>query len=142
MRAYLVAVVLALAAPVAGAQVYKWLDEKGRVQYGDKPPAGVNATPIEPPAAPQGQPRPPEDLAAKEAEFRRRQIQKREEEEKLAREEKLRQQRCDQAKDQLAFAERARRRFRFENGERVYLSDEERVAERETLGAAVAKYCR
>ncbi len=142
MRARFLVLILALAAPVAGAQVYKWVDEKGHVQYGDKPPPGVKATPIEPPPAPQGKPRPPQDLAAQEAEFRQRQIKQREEEEKLAREEKLRQQRCDQAKNQLAFAERARRRFRVENGERVYLSDEERVAERETLKASVAKYCR
>src|SRR5712664_213970 len=142
VRAYLFALVLALAVPVAGAQVYKWVDEKGRMQYGDKPPAGVNATPIEPPPAPQGQPRPPQDLAAQEAEFRRRQIQKREEEEKLAREEKLRQQRCDQAKDRRALYERVSRISRFEKGERVYLSDEQRAAEVERLNAAVAQYCR
>lgn len=142
MRAHLVALVLALTVPAVSAQVYKWVDERGRVQYGDKPPAGVNATPIEPPPAPQGQPRPPEDLAAKEAEFRRRQIQKREEEEKLAREEKRRQQECDQAKNRLTFSERARRPFRMDSDGPVYLSDAERAAEIETLKAAVAKYCR
>lgn len=142
MRAHLVALVLALAAPAAMAQVYKWVDEKGRVQYGDKPPAGANATPIEPPPVPQGQPRPPEDLAAKEAEFRRRQIQKREEEEKLAGEEKRRQQQCDQAKNRLAVSQYARRRSRMENDEMVYLSDEQRAAEIETAKAAVARYCR
>jgi Domain of unknown function (DUF4124) len=142
VRARFLALILALAAPLALAQVYKWVDGKGHVQYGDKPPPGVKATPIEPPPAPQGTPGPPQDLAAKEAEFRQRQIKKREEEEQLARAEKLRQRHCAQAKDQLVFAERARRRFRVENGERVYLSDEERVAERETLKTSVAKYCR
>jgi hypothetical protein len=134
--------ILALAAPSALAQVYKWVDGKGHVQYGDKPPPGVNATPIEPPPAPQGTPAPAEDLAAKEAQFRRRQIQKREEEEKLAREEKLRQQQCDQAKNRLTFSENARRRFRMESEGPVYLSDEQRAAEIEAGKAAVAKYCR
>jgi hypothetical protein len=142
VRARFLALILALAAPLALAQVYKWVDEKGRVQYGDKPPPGVKATPLEPPPAPQGTPSPPQDLAAKEAEFRQRQIKKREEEEQLARAEKLRQQQCDQAKSRVMFSERARRRFRMENDERVYLSDEERAAEIATLKAAVAKYCR
>ena len=33
------AVVLSLAAGGSGAALYKWVDEKGRVQYSDKPPA-------------------------------------------------------------------------------------------------------
>ncbi len=142
MRAYLVALVLALAAPAAMAQVYKWVDEKGRVQYGDKPPPGAKASAVKPPAEPQGTPRPPENFAGQEADFQRRQIEKREQEEKLAREEKLRQQRCDQAKDRRALYERVSRISRFEKGERVYLSDEQRAAEVERLNAAVAQYCR
>ena len=36
---------LLLAAAPAWAQIYKWVDEKGRVQYGEKPPAGAKAAP-------------------------------------------------------------------------------------------------
>ena len=142
MKPHLFALIVALAAPVAMAQVYKWVDDKGHVQYGDKPPPGAKATPVAPPPGPQAKPRPAEDLATQDAEFKRREIRRREEEEKLAREEKLRQQRCDQAKDRLAFAELARQRFRIENGERVYLSDAERAVEIDKLNALVAKHCR
>ncbi len=142
MRARFLALILALAAPLAFAQVYKWVDEKGHVQYGDKPPPGAKASAVKPPPEPQGRPRPAENFAGQDAEFQRRQIQKREEEEKLVREEKLRQQRCDQAKERLAIYERVSRISRFEKGERVYLSDEQRAAEIERLNATVAEYCR
>ena len=46
-RAFFV-LVLAAAAGGAFAQ-YKWVDENGRVRYGDVPPAGVQATPLKPP---------------------------------------------------------------------------------------------
>ena len=142
MRARFLALILALAAPVALAQVYKWVDDKGRVQYGDKPPPGAKASAVKPPPEPQATPRPAENFAGQDAEFQRRQIQKREEEEKRAGEERLRQQSCEQAKDRLALYERVNRISRFEKGERVYLSDEQRAAETEGLRAAVAKYCR
>ncbi|HWA38289.1 MAG TPA: glutaredoxin family protein [Burkholderiales bacterium] len=39
---------VALIAPaIAGAQVVRWVDEKGRVHYGDKPPAGAAASPVQ-----------------------------------------------------------------------------------------------
>ena len=37
---------LVLAAAPAGAQLYRWVDDKGVVNYGEKPPAGRNATPV------------------------------------------------------------------------------------------------
>jgi hypothetical protein len=30
-----------LAASAASAQQYKWVDQNGKVQYGDRPPTGV-----------------------------------------------------------------------------------------------------
>jgi glutaredoxin len=45
LRSYLF---LALLAPaIAGAQVVRWVDDKGRVHYGDKPPAGAIAQPVQ-----------------------------------------------------------------------------------------------
>lgn len=40
-----VALVMALAAP-AGAAIYKWVDEKGVVQYGEKLPEGAKPLPV------------------------------------------------------------------------------------------------
>lgn len=40
---HIAAAVLMLAAVAAHAEVYKWTDDKGRVHYGDKPPASTPA---------------------------------------------------------------------------------------------------
>lgn len=40
---HIAAAVLMLAAAAAHAEVYKWTDDKGRVHYGDKPPASTPA---------------------------------------------------------------------------------------------------
>lgn len=142
MTRYFFALVFALSGTLATGQVYKWVDENGRVQYGDKPPAGARASAVKPPPEPQGTSRPAENLVSQEAEFQNRLIQSREKEEKLAREAQLQQQRCTEAKERLALYERAGRISRFEKGEKVYLSDEQRAAEIERLNAAAAKYCR
>src|SRR5690348_2172061 len=51
MRAGLGWVCLVLALPlVAGASaIYRWVDEQGRIHYGDRPPSGVQADAIPPP---------------------------------------------------------------------------------------------
>ncbi len=48
-RAAIACIATTLALTAAGdvrAQLYKWVDEKGVVNYGDKPPAGKNAQPV------------------------------------------------------------------------------------------------
>lgn len=46
---------------LAGGTVHRWVDERGVVNYGDKPPSGRNATavPITDPLTVSGQPAPP-----------------------------------------------------------------------------------
>ena len=57
--------ILALCAPLAQAEVYKWVDEKGRTHYGERKPGSGSASvsevkikpfPIVDPAAPSQQP--------------------------------------------------------------------------------------
>ncbi|HEY8622319.1 MAG TPA: DUF4124 domain-containing protein, partial [Casimicrobiaceae bacterium] len=74
------ALLLALVVPVASAQVYKWVDEKGRVHYGEKAPAGSKPSAVKPPAAPPNAPAKAQDLQSQELEFRRRQIKQGEDE--------------------------------------------------------------
>ena len=130
--------ILALAAPPAWAQIYKWVDEQGRVQYGEKPPAGAKSTPLRPPPSGAEQ-RPVEDVAGQERDFRRRQIQRGEDEERQARQAQIDRQRCDRAKEELAFVEGVGAIYRREKGEKVYL---DRGAEIERRRAQVARYCR
>lgn len=134
------AVMLALAIPAASAQVYKWVDEKGRVHYGEKPPAGAKSSTVRPPTAPSG-PAKAQDLQSQELDFRRRQIKKGEDDAKEARDNANRQARCDSAKENLSIAEQAAL-FRRQKGERVFLSDAERNAEIEKMRADMTRYCR
>ena len=140
MRAVLLALLLA-AAP-AWAQIYKWVDEKGRVQYGEKPPAGAKAAPLRGEAAPAaGTPRAPVDLSQQEGAFRERQLRQRMQEDREAFDVKVNQQRCENARAQLENSERGRL-YRRERGEKVFFSEAERNAELERLRGLVARYCR
>ncbi len=136
-----IALLLVLAVPVASAQVYKWVDEKGRVHYGEKPPAGSKPSTVKPPAAAPNAPAKAQDLQSQELELRSRQIKRREDEEREARDAANREARCSNAKDRLEIAERAAL-YRLEKGERVFLSDAERKAALEGMRAAVTQYCR
>jgi len=56
-KALLCAVGLAFAA-TALAQQYKWVDQDGKVRYGDTPPPGVQATRLKPPVSAPAAPAP------------------------------------------------------------------------------------
>ena len=58
----------------SSAALYKWIDENGRVAYGDTPPAGVKAERLTTMVAP-ADPNAVRDLATKDAEIRKRQQQ-------------------------------------------------------------------
>jgi hypothetical protein len=136
----LFALLLAVTAPAAWAQIYKWVDEKGRVYYGEKPPAGAKASAVKPPAQ-SNAPAAPQDLQSQELEFKRRQVQRGQDEEKQARDTANRAAQCDDAKERLAISERARL-YRREKGERVFFSDAEQKAEIESRRAAMTQHCR
>jgi len=140
MRALVLAMLLA-AAP-AWAQIYKWVDEKGRVQYGEKPPAGAKAAPLRGEAAPAaGTPRAPEDLSQQEGAFRERRLRQRIQEDREASEARANQVRCESARAQLENTERFQL-YRRERGEKVFYSEAERAREIERLRGLVARYCR
>jgi hypothetical protein len=52
----LLGLMVLVAGTPASAQVNKWVDEKGRVQYGDKPPPGKSVKPTTVQKAPPGPP--------------------------------------------------------------------------------------
>jgi hypothetical protein len=47
VRKLLLLVAFLALAPVAGADVYKWVDRNGSVHYGDRPPANAESRPLE-----------------------------------------------------------------------------------------------
>jgi Domain of unknown function (DUF4124) len=69
-RCAFAAVLLALAALCQGvvlADIYKWVDEKGQVQYGDRPPPGVKTEKVESPISVVPAPQPPDTAHDKPA---------------------------------------------------------------------------
>ena len=136
----LVALMLALALSAASAQVFKWVDENGRVHYGEKPPPGTKANAMKTPAAAPNSPAAPQDVQSQEREFRGRQIKKKEDEARQAQDAANRDALCRYSKELLSIAERASL-FRMEKGERVFYSDAEQKAEIESRRAAVKQNC-
>jgi hypothetical protein len=131
------ALLLAIAGP-AGAALYKWTDASGRVVYSDQPPPGnvkvetLNAPP--PPANPNAA----KELANKELEYKKRQVDsleaaKKAENERVATRDLAAN--CTQLKDslqQLAASEVQLWRTN-EKGERVVMDDSARRAERDRI---------
>src|SRR5438045_9512935 len=68
-------VIAALAGSVSMAAMYKWVDENGRVAYGDTPPAGVKAERLSSGPA-SADPAAVRDMATKDAEVRKRMQQR------------------------------------------------------------------
>ncbi|HEY5703816.1 MAG TPA: DUF4124 domain-containing protein [Gammaproteobacteria bacterium] len=129
---------------VSAAEVYKWEDEQGRVHYSHKPPDdGADAIEIKP------------HHEADQATLKRieknekllrvyeeeRQISKQEAMEARKEEEERRKQ-CTRAKKALDNLEYAGRLYRLnENGEKVFLSEEERNNEKQAIRKQMKKVC-
>jgi hypothetical protein len=149
-KALLVAVGMAFAA-VAMAQQYKWVDANGRVQYGDTPPPGVQATPLKPPpggaSAPAAAPKmdATKDLSP-EAAFRKRQQERQEAQEKAAKDRtdaEAKRVNCEQSQASLRTLQSGQRISTTNAaGERVFIDDEERAKEIERTQRAVNDWCK
>jgi hypothetical protein len=145
-KALVTALLLGLAAPAPAAGVYKWVDEQGRVHYGDRPRSVDNASAIGIEAPP------PVDAGASERARRRDKLldaiaQERAEREarehRLASERREHAQICQRARQQLARYERSNLLYRKDkDGERQYFSDAERASHINTLREATARACR
>jgi len=106
------------------ATMYKWVDENGRVTYGDTPPAGVKAERLSTSIAPSD-PNAVRDLATKDAEIKKRQQQRVDEaakEDKSRAEINLARRQCQQAEGRLKALRTDTNVYQYnEKGERVYL---------------------
>jgi Domain of unknown function (DUF4124) len=143
-----VAIVLAFALP-ATAQVYKWVDEKGRTHYGEKPPEGVKAVEMgAPPPSPGGNTAPAAqpDWKQKELESKRQRIEREKKESqdsaRAERRESERAYRCEDGRRRLAMLDEQIRLYdRNEKGEKVYMEDKDRPAALATARRLVAENC-
>jgi hypothetical protein len=147
MNKCLLLIALLVAAAGASAQQYRWTDQKGRVQYGDVPPAGANATPLRGPAGTGSQPAAEKDQPSSdpEAQFRKRQKEASEAREKQAKAEEEAQQKkenCARAQGSLRQLESGQRIGAVDaKGERYYLDEPQVAQEAAKARQAVGNWC-
>lgn len=105
--------------------MYKCTNERGVVQYTDKPGAGCKAVDIRPsPPISGALQTPSEDLARQEAEFRKRQIDR---DASQAEERNAQVERCVRMRRELTVLSTSRRMVRInERGEREFMDDSAR----------------
>jgi hypothetical protein len=123
---------------LAGAQIYKCVDERGVTTYADKPRPGCKGGEVDirasPPTSGQVQPR-SEDLAREDADFRRRQLER---ERAGAKEQAALDRRCKALRQEHARLSTGRRLSQVNAaGERVYLPDDVRNQRLEQVSAAL-----
>jgi len=144
LRALVFAASLALTG--AAAAQSKWIDQSGRVHYGDAPPPGVNAAPMRraPAPLPQAEASDKKDDAKKgpltaaeqDAEFRKRRQEAEKDRQKQAKAEQDaedRRENCARAQDNVRVLEGGRVARTDAKGER-YLLDDSQLAQ-ETVKA-------
>jgi hypothetical protein len=152
---------IALAVSAAAiAQQYKWVDNRGKVQYGDTPPPGVTATPLRSPSGPASASMPasaakkddakvakkgPLSPAEQEAEFRKRQIDARKEQEKQAQasqETVAKKENCARAQEYMRTLDSGQRISRTDaSGERRFLEDADIAKEKTRARQDVQNWC-
>lgn len=130
----------------AHAEVYKWVDEDGHVQYSDNPQAIKKAQSVPMQKIPQ-----PDPETLKRSENQQRYLDARDQERQKAQTDKENsakqaaesKKQCDSAKERLAMLQMGGRIYNMDaNGERNYISEEKRQAEIATMQDEVAKYCK
>jgi len=138
-------------AAAAFAQPYKWLDQNGKVQYGDAPPPGVKATPLRPQPAPQPAPvvqsavkKAPLSPAEQEADFRRRKLDAEKEREKQAQAEQQaegKRENCARAQEMQRTLATGRVSRTDAKGERYYLDESQLAQETAKARQSVEQWC-
>ena len=143
----------------AAAQAYRWVDQDGKVRYGDTPPPGAKATPLKLPqgggasvapaagdAAAKGAKKGPLSPAEQEKEFRKRQADAQKSAAKADQEQKDAQARtdnCNRAQAALRTLESGQRVMTTDaQGERYYLSDEEIARQTAVARQQVSDSCK
>jgi len=113
-----------LVAPAAQAQMYKCVDERGRVHYSDKPQPGCKGGPVELqqiPSVPGQAGTPKSSDAQQDADFRRRQFERERQE---ANEKAAQTERCTRARQELEWLSSSGRLVEINDaGERIFIDD-------------------
>lgn len=134
---------------VLHASVYKWVDDNGKVHYGDQPqvsqPAvemNVDHTAPNSSSTDNGMSREEKrDRLLQSMEEDRVEKQEKREKQKAVKEQN--RKKCNRYRDRMRHYERANSLYKLDrDGNRVYMSDAARDSATETLQAKIKKYCR
>ncbi len=130
----------------AGAEMYKWVDEKGRTVYSETPPPDGKAIKLDIKTSPGPASAPGVDWKQKEIDARQTRIQKEQQEQNQKTQEEAvlsaKKRSCLESQRQLSIAQAPRPLFTVnEKGEKIYLDEKERQREIDGWQANVHKYC-
>ncbi len=145
-KIYLLAVLLSMFASLASTEIYKWTDAQGNVHFGDKPPAGKSETIAMPQRETPAAPAVSEDRVEKQSRLLDAYVEERrlknEADEKARQEKAERKRKCADLRDDLRNQENAGSIYNLDkNGQRVFLSKEEREASTAALRKEVGYWC-
>ena len=147
----LLIIAIACIAPLASAQLYKYVDKDGKTVYSDQPPVNIDSKQMNIPSSnATGAPTTTPPAAPKTAVDRDRELQKARDaarDSAKKSDEKLKQagaqeEACAQAKSAYQTYAEGGRITKFENGERVFLSDQEIDVARERSKREMDEACK
>ena len=131
---------------IAQAEIYKWVDEDGKVHFSDRPAENSNQINLQTDSSKKS------SSSSESREERRQRILQSLQEDRLAKqklkdEEKKKQaklsRQCNYARDALKNYQRSSRLYNLdENGNRVYMSDKSKEQTIKNLQANINKHCR
>jgi hypothetical protein len=146
-RALILAAALAVSAQASAQTMYKWVDEKGVTHFsGDPPPEGTKGQKFEPKVTPPSSSvappvESPDKWKGQEAEFRKRQVERSQQEAADARAAAQRRKRCDEARRKVEWYESGRIYRDNPDGSRTWMSDSSRESVLQQQREAIRENC-
>ena len=143
MKRIAILAILSLLAPLAGAQLYKYVDKNGRTVYSDQPPVNTESKQIS--ASGNG------NVVVKTAVDKDKELEKgrkesREKQDKAEKADKAareQEQRCTQAKQNQQAVKEGGRLYKYnDKGEREFMSDEDIAAAQQRAQRDVDEACK
>jgi Domain of unknown function (DUF4124) len=144
----LLLLVAVMPAVTASAGVYRWVDENGRVHFGDRPSAGADTSDevMIRKQAPSSAPNNVDRRQLRERlleQYQRERDEKKQQAEKQRQQKQKQKQRCAYARTRLSeYLEHGALYDRLPNQKRRYLTDQERDAEIAKARKEVKKWCK
>jgi hypothetical protein len=129
-------------APLAGAQLYKYVDKDGKTVYSDQPPVNTDSKQIAPPSAPAAASK---SFLERDKELEKTRAENREKAKKsdeTAKRAQDDQERCAQARSILQTYTDGGRIYTYKQGERTLMEDNELDAAREKARRDVDEACK